>query len=415
MSALDVAGQIAWCAAAVVAALLLAWLGARAAALLGQPKVVGEIAAGLLAGPAMVWIGGERLPDLLLPGPQLTALKVVGEVGLVLFLVGVAHHLRGRPVPVGGRGLGAVVAGSLLVPLAAGALAAWWVSAVGGPELRGDAPAAAFVLFMAVALAVTAVPVLARLLSDRQASDSPGGRMALASAMVIDAIAWVLLAVAVGLAGGGGWAAVLIRIALLGGCVLAVSGVRRLLAGAEPTRAVAPVLVGLAALGVAALLEHAGLTAILGAVVVGLALPATPAWVAVSGAVVRWGRVLLPVFFLASSVGVFAKDPGPVAWSAIAVVTAFAVVGKVGGSYLGGRWAGLDRRAAAELGVLLNTRGLTEIVVLQAGHAVGVITTPLYLALIVMALVTTAMTGPLHALLTRRRRADESESEGTRR
>lgn len=414
MSLLDFAVRAMWCAAAVLVALVLAVLGRRLAVLARQPAVVGEIAFGLSLGPVLAWVGGPGFTARVLPPDVLRGVAFVGHVGLVLFLVAVAHHLRVGPVSIPARRLGAVVVGSVVVSLATGVAAAWWVIAAGGPALRGPAPAAAFVLFMAVSLVVTAVPVLARLLDDRGIGDTRAGKVAMTTALVTDVLAWVLLAVAIGLAAGGGWISVLVRVLLIGVCVVVTLPVRALLARTSPAGARRwPVLLAAAvALVVGLSLEHAGLTVVLGAVVVGLSLPVTDAWTALVRSLERWGRALLPVFFLASGVTVFAAPLGTAPWSAIAVMTALAVVGKVGGGYVGARAAGLPPRTAGEVGVLLNTRGLTEVVVLQVGYSIGLLTAPLYLALLVMALVTTAMTGPLHALLVRR--AGRLEPEGAR-
>ena len=133
----------------------------------------------------------------------------------------------------------------------------------------------------------------------------------------------------------------------------------------------------------------------------GLAIPAG-GWDAVVRRVTRAGRLLVPVFFVVTGITVFAGQFGSTPWFAIVLATALGIVGKVGGGYLGARIGGAPASDAVRVGVLVNTRGLTELVVLQAGYGAGILTAPVFLALVVMALVTTAMTGPSYGLLERR-------------
>ncbi|QFZ21742.1 cation:proton antiporter [Saccharothrix syringae] len=389
--------------AVLAAVLLAALLGRRAARAARQPEVVGEILAGILVVPAVLLVAGADGLATVLPADVAGPLRTAGQVGLVLFLVGVAHELRhGGTAVLGARAVGWVTAGSFVPALLCGLLMAAWVLWVADDGVRGDAPAPALVLMVAIALSVTAVPVLARVLEDRGLTDSPAGRLAMAAAVVTDSAAWVLLVVAVGVSGG-----------LLGSVALLVAGLVLLAVGRVALRAGGPtalaarhpraaaVAVSGAALLAAFQFEHWGLTAVSGAFVVGLALPGGP-WAAVVRPVAALGRLLVPVSFVVAGMGVANAPRGAVPWAAILVALALAVLGKVGGGYLGARLARQDRRTALTVGVLVNTRGLTEIVVLQAGYSAGLLSVRLFLALVVMALVTTAMTGPLLSLVERR-------------
>jgi Kef-type K+ transport system membrane component KefB len=387
-------------AAALVVVLAVGYLGRRAARLAGQPSVVGEIAVGMLVGPALLgWVWPQAKP-VLLPAPVLDALTWIGHAGLVLYLVGVAHELRLDRSRLRDRAIPWTAAGSLLPSLVAGLALAGWLLWDGSPELRGHTPVAAFVLMVAIAMAVSAVPVLARILTDRGLTTTRSGRLALTSAALIDAVAWLVLAVVLAIAKGGEGGIVLAATVLVVGLAVTV-GVRRLLAATPVGRAagrlpwVVTVLVGGAALGSAALAEEWGLTAIFGAFVVGLMLPAgAPHWDAPVRRVSKLGLWLVPIFFVTTGLKLWTGSGG-LPWLVAVVATVLAIVAKIGGGYLFSRWGGEDRRRSLRVGVLLNTRGLTEIVLLQAGYNAGVITPALYLALLVMALVTTAMTGPL--------------------
>src|SRR5205823_5568107 len=212
-----------------------------------------------------------------------------------------------------------------------------------------------------LALAVTAVPVLARILADRQMLGSRDGRIALAAAVAIDALTWLLLAIVLGLAAAGPGGAVRAAAVLLTGGVACVL-LRRLLAGSGPARwcarfpRVAALALGVAALAAGALTERFRLTMVFGAVMVGLAVPRGEPDAADQRAAdnrvdgnragwdraVRWvgtaGRWIVPVFFTVTGMTVLAaRAGGAVAWAALGVALALAVVGKTAGSYLGAR------------------------------------------------------------------------------
>nr|WP_307841367.1 cation:proton antiporter [Streptomyces endocoffeicus] len=372
-------------------------LGRWAARRLSQPQIIGEIMACLLLGGVLAswadWQTGS-------PGWQ--AVKFLGHLGLALFLAGAAHGIRHGTDRIRGRAVAWLSAGSALLPLACGALFAAWVVAYGGTSLRGEAPVAALGLMLAIALAVTAVPVLAGVLADRGMEHTPTGRLAMASAVSIDAVIWLLLAVAIGLgaeSGGIGQAAAVLICGLL-----AAVAVRRLASTTTGLRfasrhpALALALVGVAAVAAAQTTERLGLTDTIGAVLVGLAVPAgrsQPAWTKAAEGVGRIGRPMLPALFTLTGTTVAGSPQSGFSWQATAIATTLAIASKLTGSYLGARIGEQSPLISLQLAALMNCRGLTEIVVLQTGYSAGILTPGLYLALLAMALVTTALTGPL--------------------
>ncbi|MFI7416480.1 cation:proton antiporter [Nonomuraea sp. NPDC049684] len=406
----------------LAAVLLLAWAGRLLAGALRQPAVIGEVALGMAAGPLAVAVAGPGAARAL----PLDWLSWCGHAGLVLYLVGVLHELRRAAPLVRGRAVGWTAAGALAVPMLAGAGVAAWALAGDEPGLRGTAPAPALVVFLAVALSVTAVPVLARILTERGLVGTRPGVLSMTVATVTDAVAWLLVALAVSLASGGlGNVAVLtgVTAAALAGAL----AVRRVLGTVPllrlPARGprAAALLLAVWALAAAAAMRSWGLTEILAAALAALALPlaapapsrtpAAAASAAPGGGEDPWerpvrlvsaaGRLLVPVFFVVTGFTVFAEPFAAAPWTAIVLVTLLGTAGKVGGAYAGARLGGEPRGTALRLGVLLNTRGLTELVVLQIGHEAGILTPAMFLALAVMALVTTAATGPSYALLQR--------------
>ncbi|MEV5975391.1 cation:proton antiporter [Streptomyces sp. NPDC052114] len=401
-------GLLAHSAAALGVILALALAGRALARALRQPEVIGEIVFGLLSGPVVIALLGRDTFETVLPDSVFDLIKLVSQAGLVLFLVGLAHKLgtdHGRPPR---RGMAWVAAGSLVPPLLTGLLLAGLVLLTDDEAARGGAPLPAFVLMVAVSMSITAVPVMARILADRGMSRSAAGRMALGSAIFIDAVGWLLLTLAISL-GEGSLADSLhsVRALAFGAvCALAVRYGLRTRAAKDACRRMprtAAVLLGATALAVALTVEHLGMTAILGAALVGLAIPQDEdaPWERAVATVTRAGAALAPAFFVVTGVTVLTGSFADTSWVLIVSAVVLGCLGKGLGGYLGARRGGQSRETARTIAVLMNTRGLTELIVLQAGFSSGILTGPMVLALIVMALTTTAMTGPLLTLLDR--------------
>ncbi|MEV0011047.1 cation:proton antiporter [Streptomyces sp. NPDC047973] len=394
--------------AVLISVLAAAHAGRVLARRLRQPEVIGEITAGLLAGPAVLALFGRTTFDAVLPQAVLGDLKLVGEAGLILFLVGLAHHLQTTARP-DRRAVAWVTAGALLIPLLCGTVFAVWIIVFEDTSIRGQASVPAFVLMVAITLSISAVPVMARMITERRMHRSSTGSLTLTSAVVIDTVGWLLLTLALCLSSGslGGFGHSLLALALAVVCGLAIraamltSAAQRL---CERTPRTAAVTLGVAAIGVALSVEHLGMTAIVGAAVVGMAVPKGPTspWTPVVASVARTGQALVPVFFVVTGVTVFGEQRGSAGWQLFAVAIALGMGGKMAGGYLGARLGGQSAHSSRQIAVLMNTRGLTELIVLQAGLTSGVLTPPLTLVLVVMALLTTAMTEPLLRLLDRR-------------
>ncbi|WP_433271674.1 cation:proton antiporter [Actinosynnema sp. CS-041913] len=365
---------------------------------LAQPAVIGEILAGVLVGPTLF---GGVVADALFPADIRPMLSSLANVGLVffMFLVGLEFNrelLRGR------LGSVAVVSlGSMLTPFALGVLLA--------TMLRPADGRLAFLLYLGTAMAVTAFPVLARMLGDWGMTRTRVGTLALGSAALGDLLAWSLLAVAIATLGAGSaeqWRLLLVL------PLAAVSWwvVRPLLARvARSRRDMFPVvLIGL--LGWSALTEWMGLHFIFGAFLFGLVMPRGDAADLRAGVTLRIEQVgkvlLLPVYFVVAGLQV---DLSRTTWAGFAgfgLIMLVAVGGKFAGALLAAKLCRLGWRESATLGTLLNTRGLTELVILSIGLQLGLLDRDLYSQLVLMAVVTTMMTGPLVKLLHRKRGAE---------
>ncbi|WP_327263450.1 cation:proton antiporter [Streptomyces sp. NBC_01232] len=411
MEVIDILTRTAHVLAVLAAILLLAWAGRAAARLLRQPEVIGEITTGLLAGPAALYLMGPASFDAVLPVPVLDTLRLISKAALALFLVGLAHKLQTGPGKQPRRTTAWVAAGSLVPPLVSGLLLAALIVVTDDAAARGDAPFAAFVLMIAVSMSITAVPVMARILTDRGMSESSAGRVALGAAITVDAVGWLLCMLAISLGEGSlaGFLRSTLALAAGAACALAIrfalrTPLARKAYGRTP-RTVAVVL-AVATLAVAIAMEKMGMTAIVGAALVGFAIPRDEhaPWAPAVDGIARSGRLLVPAFFVVTGITVLNGSFSQASWLLIAATFLLACAGKGVGGYLGARLGGRPPADARRVAVLMNTRGLTELIVLQAGFSAGILTGPMVLALVVMALATTALTGPLLGLLDHRER-----------
>ncbi|WP_328392912.1 cation:proton antiporter [Nocardia sp. NBC_00416] len=368
----------------IVLARLLGGLARR----LGQPAVIGEIAAGILAGPTIL---GAGLSSAIFPAevnPQLTALANIGVV-IFMFLAGL--EIDQAQLGGSGRSIVAVALSAFTTPFVLGCAIAL------GPLARHhDGNELGFTLFIGCALAVTAFPVLARILQDRGLFTARLGQLSLASAALADVLAWCALALVFTLARpefDDHW-----RLLLLVPLVAALWWVVRpalARATARKHSEIEMILAGISgAMLTAAVTEWMGLHLIFGAFLFGVVFPRSERPVVEPGAQLI-SSLFLPAFFVVAGLRVDLSGLDRAAIVEALVIVAAAVAGKMGGTYLAARLCRLDRRTAGALAALMNTRGLTELVILNVGLSIGVIDTQLYSVLVLMALITTAMTGPL--------------------
>ncbi|MGE0029352.1 cation:proton antiporter [Pseudonocardia sp.] len=374
---------------------------------IGQPAVIGEIVAGIALGPTLLGALPGNLDTLLFPPDVRPYLSVIAQLGLALFMfiVGLEVDLsliRGR-----GRAAGAIAGGSIALPFALGigtaVLVYPWHSEVDGRPV----PMLAFVLFLAVALSITALPVLARILTERGMQRTPIGVLALACAAIDDVLGWSLLAVVVAVAAGGDMAGVARILGLtLAFALVAFLVVRPLLArlvgwydreGRLTPDMLAVILVGLFLS--AWLTEIIGVHAIFGAFVFGAIMPRRGAAGLTRAILERLEQVslllLLPVFFVVAGLQVDVGSIGADGIWQLGLILVVAIVGKVIGGGVAARTQGMPRRSSTAIGLLMNTRGLTEIVILQVGVQLGLLGPAMFTIMVLMALVTTMMTGPL--------------------
>lgn len=369
--------------------------------LLGQQWVIGEILAGLALGPSLLGSLWPGLSAQVFPANTLPALTTLGDIGLILYMFTVGAHLDINRMWQQSRLAGMVTISGSALPLALGvAIALALYPGFGG----SNATVLSFVLLVGTALAVTAFPVLARLLDEKKLLHTPIGVLAMTCAALNDVLAWCLLALVTALIHAAGIVAAAIPISLtvlFAGVMLGV--VRPLLALADRhLRSEAHVALFTAVLWLAAYATSAiGVHPVFGAFVMGLILPRTPIALAYIRSIEQVNNILLlPLFFVVSGlhtrIGLL-NTPG--LWVLSGLILLMACVGKIAGTALPMRGFGKSWREALALGALMNTRGSVGLIVLNIGLDEGILSLRLFAILIVMVVITTIMASPLLPLL----------------
>ncbi len=388
----------------------LGQLLARGFQRIGQPPVIGEVFAGIVVGPSVlgrIWPEAMHLlipPAAADPGGQVAmALMVLAQVGIVLYMFTVGLELNVSALRRQAHAAVVISHLSIVIPFTLGAMLALWLHRAYAPSGAGFT---GFALFMGVAMAITAFPVLARILTDRCLERTPLGLMAMACAAADDATAWCLLAVVVGVVNSQVANGLLVTLAALTFVAVMLLAVRPLIArwSSRVDRTIGPLPAGVlasalvTALASAVTAELIGIHAIFGAFLLGALIPHDS----------RLSReltsrlkdsvtiLLLPAFFaytgMRTEIGLVS---GIEQWLACGAIIAVATLGKFGGTFVAARAVGIARRDAAALGALMNTRGLMELIVLNIGLDLGVISPTLFAMMVVMALATTMATAPV--------------------
>jgi len=391
---------------------------------LGQPQVVGEMIAGIALGPSLLGAQAPQVAALLFPAGSLGFLNTLSQIGLVVFMFLVGLELDPKVVRERGRAALVISHASIVAPFLLGAT----LAIVLYPTLAGARVTfTGFALFMGAAMSVTAFPVLARILAERRLMRTPIGAVAIACAAIDDVTAWCILAAVVVIVRATGGVAASAGLPLwvtLGGSAAFVAfmltaGKRalrvleaRYAAHGRVTQDMIAVLM-LATLASAWITERLGVHALFGAFLVGAVAPKSEGFV--HAILQRFEDVmvvlLLPLFFAFTGLRTeITLIDGASGWLVCALVIAVAVAGKVGGSAIAARATAMPWRDAAVIGVLLNTRGLMELVILNVGLDIGVISRELFAMMVLMALGTTFMTTPLVTWMLRAMQREHADS-----
>jgi Kef-type K+ transport system membrane component KefB len=383
-----------------------------------QPEVVGQLLAGIALGPSLLGRVAGGAERAIFPATISPYLNVIAQTALVIFLFATGYEIDLRQLRRQSRAaVPAIALGSYLMPMALGVASVFLFR--GGYLHVGEpgAGSAAFNLFIGVALSITAVPVLARLLAERGMSSTPVGVTALASAAVVDVLGWltlggVLILAAVSSASSRPWDQTIFWFVVY---LVVMVVVERILLPrwwrrpGPSTSSKVPLAVAVA-MGSAWATSALGLHVIFGAFFAGLLLPRSADGtldIDLLRPIEEAGGLLLPVFFIVSGLTVNISVLRVQDLGLLALILVLAAAGKVLTGYCAARFSRMSGRDSLVVGVLLNTRGLTELIALNVGLQAGLIHERLYTLLVIMAVVTTTASNPLLSWI------DSRKTDGT--
>ena len=373
-----------------------------------QPRVVGEMFAGIVLGPSLLGWVAPRLSASLFPASSLGYLNALSQVGVIIFMFLVGLAINPRELKSQGRAAVLTSHVSITAPFVLASCLALYLY----PRLSDDSVAfTSFALFMGAAMSITAFPVLARILNERNMLGSRLGTVAISCAAVDDVSGWCILAYIVALirSSHSGTPIWVTLGGVVGFALLMIYGVqralKRFLISFEKRDELSENMVAFVivlALGSALCTEALGIHLLFGSFLMGAVMPKEQKFVRYL--IDRFETVtvtlLLPLFFAFTGLRTnITLVKGPEMWLYCALIVLVATAGKLGGSMLASWLTGMSAREAAGLGTLMNTRGLMELVILNIGLDIKVISPALFSMMVTMALITTFMTSPLLELL----------------
>jgi len=392
----------------IIVIVLVARLFGRLAQFIKQPAVVGEIIAGICLGPSLlgwIWPGSSQF---LFPAESLKSLQFLSQIGLAFFMFIVGMELDAGKVKHKAHDAIMISHASIVFPFFLGVLLAYYMFPSFAPV---HVSFLSFALFMGIAMSITAFPVLARIVQERKLTGTPLGTLAITCAAADDITAWCMLAAVVAIAKASSLLGTLITLcaALLLVAIMMylvkpwlAKKLQQFITGNKSKAAVA--LVFLVVLMSAWIAEVIGIHALFGAFLAGVIMPADSTVKDLLADKVEDVSVLLllPIFFaftgLRTQIGLL--DHGQL-WAMFGLIMLVAVGGKLGGSTLTAKLMGQSWTDALAIGALMNTRGLMELIVLNLGYDLGILSPQIFAMLVLMALATTFMTGPLLDLVKR--------------
>lgn len=369
---------------------------------IGQQWVIGEVLAGLALGPSLLGALFPGFKTFLFPASAMPTLQTLGEIGLVLYMFSLGTRLDTHLMMRQSRSALVVSLSGTFLPLVSGALLAYFLY----PGLAGPkATLVSFMLLVGTAMAITAFPVLARLLAEKNMLGTKVGTLALTCAAIGDALAWCLLALVIAIIHAKGLTSAVLTIGLtllFIGLMFAV--VRPFLAYVDrriPSKQVLIALCLILLLLSAYITNAIGIHPVFGAFLMGIIMPRKTTYIEQVRSLDRVNNVLfLPLFFVYSGLRTQIGLIGvPVLWLICLLVLVVACSGKILGCMFADRSMGESWKESFTLGILMNTRGLVELIVLNIGLDLGVLSPTLFAMLVIMALVTTMMASPLLPLL----------------
>lgn len=380
--------------------------------LVGQQWVIGEILAGLALGPSLLGAFLPGVEKVLFPVSVLPTLQTLGDIGLILYMFSLGSHIDTNKMLSQSRKATIVSLSGIILPLTMGVAMAYFLY----PGLAGSkATLLSFMLLVGTAMAMTAFPVLARLLTERNMQATSIGTLALTCAAIGDIVAWCLLALVIAIAHAGGFSsAILTAAATIAFILFMLVLMRPLLLIADRRIHSKPLLLALiiVLLLLSAYVTGAiGIHPVFGAFLMGLIVPRKTFFIEQVHSIDKTNSLLfLPLYFvytgLHTQVGLIG---GPALWLICLLILAIACTGKVFGCTFAARAIGQSWKDSLSLGLLMNTRGLVELIVLNIGLDAGILSPTIFAMLVIMAVLTTMMASPFLPLLGYRQKGPPAQ------
>lgn len=369
---------------------------------IGQPTVIGEIVAGIVLGPSLLGLFFPEFSGFIFPKGSLPNLQFLSQVGLILFMFVIGMELDLKVLRNQAHDAVVISHASIVIPYFLGMSLAYYMYEDFAPD---NISFLSFALFMGIAMSITAFPVLARVIQERDLTKTKLGSIAITCAAADDVTAWCILAAVIAIVKAGTFVSALYTIALSMLYVLTMifvvqpvlKKVGEVYSERETISKTIVAVAFLILLASAYLAEIIGIHALFGAFLAGVIMPPNFSFRRVMMEKIEDVSLvlLLPLFFvftgLRTQIGLLNETH---LWSACGLIILTAVAGKFGGSTFAARVVGQNWKESLSIGALMNTRGLMELIVLNIGYDLGVLTPEVFAMLVIMALVTTFMTGP---------------------
>jgi Kef-type K+ transport system membrane component KefB len=386
---------------------------------IGQPAVIGEMVAGILLGPSLLGLLSPPTMSFLFPETSMGTLKLLSQIGVIIFMFTVGMELNMQHLREKAHAAVVISHASIVVPFFLGVTLSLFIYRQLAPP---NSSFIAFALFIGIAMSITAFPVLARIIEERGLSESYIGATTIACAAVDDVTAWCLLAIVVAVSNADGLAAslmpILLSLLFIGAMVSLIQPLLdRIIKREDENEKRGKLLIA----GVLAFVfacawftEIIGIHALFGGFLAGVVMPSVASFRSFLRERLETfsSAVLLPLFFaftgLRTQVNLLNDQQSLLIGAGIVAV---AIAGKLGGSMLAARWIGMSWRESFSIGALMNTRGLVELIVLNIGYDLGILPARIFAIMVLMALITTCMTGPLLSLV---KNSEREESKLTK-
>jgi len=369
---------------------------------IGQQTVIGEIIAGIVLGPSVMGLLFPHFFQFIFPADSLKTLQFLSQIGLAFFMFIIGMDLDIEIIKKKAQDAVVVSNVSVVFPFLLGVILSYYLYEPYAPAGVGFLP---FCLFIGISVSITAFPVLARILQERGMTRSPMGALAIVCAATDDVTAWCILAVVIAIAKAGAVTSaiftIILAIMFVAGMLFVVKPILLRLSRErlkkESLDKVAVAVAFFTLLGSAYLAELIGIHALFGSFLAGVIMPHNITFKQKITEKIEdvSVMVLLPIFFaftgLRTQIGLLNQGD---AWIGFGYILLVAVVGKFGGSALAARFVGQNWKSSITIGALMNTRGLMELIVLNIGYDLGILSPQIFAMMVLMALATTFMTGP---------------------